>query len=135
MNMQHHVREMIEILDAPESDDDERAMALHTLHEILFSEQRDGSVTLEHVEECAVAHQPDGAAEKAELDDEERRFSERLQAAMDRKGMNQSQLADALGLHQSAISMMLSRKCRPQQRTVRRLSEALGVSPTELWPG
>lgn len=31
--------------------------------------------------------------------------------------------------------MMLQRRCRPQQRTVRKLAEALGVSKATLWRG
>ena len=60
---------------------------------------------------------------------------ERLRTAMHQRGVTQEQLADKIGIGQPAVSMMLQRHCRPQQRTVRRLAEALGVAPEELWPG
>ena len=48
--------------------------------------------------------------------------------------MTQAQLAGVVGIGQPAISMMLKRQCRPQQRTVQRLAEALGVAAEKLWP-
>lgn len=131
--LQRAAREMVAILNAPESDDDERAMALHTLAQIFFPERDDCSTTLEHLDECAVTNQADGADARAELDREEETFSQRLAALMEAKGLTQTELARRAGLGQPAISMMLARNCRPQQRTVRRLAEALGVQPEELW--
>jgi lambda repressor-like predicted transcriptional regulator len=41
--------------------------------------------------------------------------------------------AALVGVGQSALSMMLKRQCRPQERTVQRLAEGLGVAAEELW--
>ncbi len=43
------------------------------------------------------------------------------------------QLARRIGVSQSAISMMLPRRCRPQRRTVEKLAETLGVKADDLW--
>jgi len=43
-------------------------------------------------------------------------------------------LADRIGCTQSAISKMLTRNARPRRTTIFKLSEALKVEPTELWP-
>jgi transcriptional regulator with XRE-family HTH domain len=66
--------------------------------------------------------------------DEEAAFAERLLTVMAEKSMSQVQLAAAVGVGQPAISMMLSRNCRPQRRTVEKLARALEVSPETLWP-
>lgn len=131
--LQQAAREMVNVIRSPESDDDERAMALHTLQQIFFPELDDCSATLEHLDECAVQHQPDGAASKAALDREEASFAERLRSLMQERNMTQTELADRAGVGQPAISMMLQRQSRPQQRTVRKLAEALGVSSRDLW--
>ncbi len=49
--------------------------------------------------------------------------------------MSQVELAAAIGVGQPAISMMLSRNCRPQRRTVECIARALEVTPNDLWPG
>ncbi|MFO0916517.1 MAG: helix-turn-helix transcriptional regulator [Pirellulales bacterium] len=68
------------------------------------------------------------------LDRQEAGFASRLRELMDDRGMTQAELAAAIGVKQPAISMMLNRDCRPQQRTVMRLADALQVLPDELWP-
>lgn len=132
--LQASVREMIEIIESPDSEPDERQMALHTVAEILFPELPAASATIEYLDECAREHQPDGAAAARELDAEEASFAQRLRAVMERRGLTQSELAARAGVGQPAISMMLGRQCRPQRRTILKLAEALGVEPQELWP-
>ena len=68
------------------------------------------------------------------MDAEERNFARRLRQLIEERGLNQEQLAEKIGIGQSAITMMLKRTCRPQRKTVLRFAQALGVSPDELWP-
>ena len=132
--LQHHAREMVSILSAEETDEDERAMALHTLAQIFFPERTDCAVTVEHLDECSAAHQADGVAAISQLDLEERTFAERLEAFMRERGVSQHDLASRIGVSQPAISLMLKRQCRPQRRTVSRIAAALGVAEHDLWP-
>ncbi|MGA7500029.1 MAG: helix-turn-helix domain-containing protein, partial [Isosphaeraceae bacterium] len=69
------------------------------------------------------------------MDLEEETFANSLVGHMKAKGISQVELAAAIGVGQPAISMMLSRDCRPQRRTVEKLARALGVPPNDLWPG
>ena len=69
------------------------------------------------------------------MDLEEETFANSLDGHMKSKGISQVELAAAIGVGQPAISMMLSRDCRPQRRTVEKLARALGVPPNDLWPG
>ena len=69
------------------------------------------------------------------MDEEEANFAKRLRQLMETEGLTQAQLADAVGIGQPAVSMILNRSCRPQRKTVLRFAEALGVSPDHLWPG
>ena len=67
--------------------------------------------------------------------EEEATFAERLTALLEVKGMSPGGLADAVGVGQPAISMMLARQCRPQRRTVEKIANVLKVAPEELSPG
>jgi transcriptional regulator with XRE-family HTH domain len=68
------------------------------------------------------------------MDKEEADFADRLRQLLEEKDITQQELAEKLGIGQSAISMMLGRSCRPQRKTVSRIAEALGVSSEALWP-
>lgn len=70
-----------------------------------------------------------------EMDRQEASFANNLRKLMDEKGITQAELAEKLGIGQPAVSMMLQRQCRPQKRTVIRIADALGVEPSEIWPG
>ncbi len=134
--MQDVIRRMAAIIVEPEVDEDDRAMALATLHEALFPavSDRDGFLGAD-LEEEERSGSIDDAALAASLDAEEEAFAERVKAILHRRNMTQEQLATALGIGQPAISMLLARKARPQRRTVERVAGALGVEPGELWPG
>jgi transcriptional regulator with XRE-family HTH domain len=61
-------------------------------------------------------------------------FADRLRELMDSRKISQSELADRIGCSQPAVSQMLTRKCRPQKKTILRLAEALDVPAEALWP-
>jgi len=46
------------------------------------------------------------------------------------RGLTQAALAERIGVGQPAISMMLSRKCRPQRHTIEKLAAALQMAPS-----
>ncbi|TWT31152.1 helix-turn-helix protein [Posidoniimonas corsicana] len=73
-------------------------------------------------------------AREAEMDEQEAAFADKVRQLMQEQGKSQIELGEQMGVSQSAISNMLSRKCRPQRRTIDRAAEALGVPPTDLWP-
>ena len=69
------------------------------------------------------------------MEEEERQFAANLARFLEEKAIGQAELAQRLGLGPSAISMMLSRRVRPQRRTVQKIAQILGVELRELWPG
>lgn len=119
---------MAAIVVDPESDADDVQAALDTLRESLHTTAE--AFDLESEDDLDESERE--VARR--MDAEEATFAERLGAVMAAKGMSQSQLARASGVGQPAISMMLARDCRPQRRTVEKLSHALGVAAGELWP-
>lgn len=128
------INSMCEVINDPSATPDEKDMAVRTLSEALFPSSHDGEPgididALRDVHACAAPHSPFSQADR-----EEALFSQRLEAVMKAKGVTQTELANRLGIQQSAIAMMLQRACRPQRRTVQRIAEALGVVPTEVWP-
>lgn len=131
------IADMVGILNSPDADEDERDMALSTFAEALFPSHDSGSLgmDLEEAEAACAEDSEEGGAAKAELNGQEQRFAERLKSIMDTKQITQSKLAELANVGQPAISMMLSRDCRPQRRTVQKLAEALGVDASELWSG
>jgi lambda repressor-like predicted transcriptional regulator len=128
---------MLAIVNDPAADPNEKEMAIDTMVEALFPQydrEKGYGISLEDADEGCIEYTQDGQTVKAELDREEATFSENLARLMEEKGISQVQLAEKASVGQPAISNMLKRNCRPQQRTVRKLAEALGVDPEELWP-
>lgn len=78
---------------------------------------------------------PGQRALRGRMDQEEEQFAERLSRLLAKREMTQAELARRIGVGQSAVSMLLSRKCRPQPRTLGKIAEALGVRIEDLWPG
>jgi DNA-binding XRE family transcriptional regulator len=72
---------------------------------------------------------------RAQMDQAETAFSAALTRLMAVRQLTQAQLAERIGVGQSAIAMLLKRRCRPQRRTLGKLAEALSVPVDELWPG
>jgi transcriptional regulator with XRE-family HTH domain len=68
------------------------------------------------------------------VDAQEASFADRLSKLLIERNITQEELADRIGCTQSAISKILTRKARPRRTTIFKLSEALKVEPTELWP-
>lgn len=134
-DVQRAIIEMVEIVNDPESDLDDSEMALATIQEALFPTTHNGNLgaDISELEDCG-RDLGEIASVIAELDAEEAAFADRVQKLMDARSMTQTELAEASGVGQPAISMMLSRESRPQKRTVLRIAEALKVNPEELWP-
>lgn len=135
--VQAGIRELLDVVNDPETDDDDRESTLMTLADALFPNPHEGrlGMDLEQSERLGVAHSDEMREAVEELDREEQSFAERLRRLMDARDLNQQMLAKMIGVGQPAISNMLNRQCRPQRRTVARIAKALDVAPEELWPG
>jgi len=135
--IQSGIREMLDVLNDPETDEDEREMTLFTLADALFPNPHNGKLgmDLEESERMGAGYSQEARHAIDEMDREEESFAERLQDAMNKQGLTQAELAEKVGIQQPAISNMLLRQCRPQRRTVARFAEALGLLPDDLWPG
>ena len=68
------------------------------------------------------------------MDRQEEHFADRVLALMRERDMTQAQLANACEIGQPAVSNLLSRRSRPQRRTVEKIARALGVATSEIWP-
>lgn len=135
--IQKLVKDLInEVILSDESDHDEKQMAMFSIADALFPNPHKGlhGMDLFESESEAACMEPELAAIVADFDVQELTFSERLRSVLDESGMTQQELADAVGLRQSAIANILSRNCRPQQRTVKKIADALGLQPSDLWP-
>ena len=118
--------------------DNEQAFATTALiADILFPNADHRGVPgldLEEAEKIAVAVEPAAAPLIEKMDKQEATFAERLRHVMETNGVTQAELAKKVGIGQPAISMMLNRTCRPQQKTIGKIAAALGVESEELWP-
>ena len=61
-------------------------------------------------------------------------FGERLVNILQAKGMNDSELAKALGIAQPNIHTLKYKTDRPRHKTVLKIAKVLGVSPETLLP-
>jgi len=130
------VKEVIEsmsrIVNDPAADEDERSAALDTLVDALFPPRRpeDLGVDLESLEE---RDSSPARCVRAAMNRQEARFARVVRKLMKDRGMTQKELAEKIKVGQPAVSMILSRRCRPQQATVKKIAKALGVETTMLW--
>lgn len=69
------------------------------------------------------------------MNEENANFGQRVTLLLEARGMTQGDLAAEIGIGQPAVSMIISRGCQPQKKTVEKIAKALKVSCEELWPG
>lgn len=136
-DIQAGIRDMLEIIHDPNTDNDDRNMALSTLADALFPNPHEGQLgmDLEESEKHGAEYSEEMRITLEAMDQEEKNFADRLRHVMEQQKITQEDLAARIHVGQPAISNMLNRQCRPQRRTVYRLAESLGISPEELWPG
>jgi DNA-binding XRE family transcriptional regulator len=130
---QQEIQELVMRLNDPEISEAERDRAEKTLTAMLHSaggKHRAGHV-LGRDERLSPAHHE----LRVQMEQAEAAFAATLAQLMAERQLTQAQLAQRIGVGQSAISMLLKRRCRPQRRTLGKLAEALGVTVEELWPG
>jgi lambda repressor-like predicted transcriptional regulator len=125
------IRSMVGVIKNPATSEEERRAATDTLVEVLFPQPELLGVDLENIAEIGLA---DAAETEAAMIAEEAAFAKTLRGLMRKHGVTQKKLAETIGVGQPAISMLLSRKCRPQRTTVKKIADALGVEPKVLWP-
>lgn len=128
--VQKLILEMSEIISDRESTYDERDHATDVIIEALFPgvafDARCAYRDIRKAEEYRHAHE--------ELVSQEKIFASQLRQLMEERGLTQEKLADMTGVSQPAISNILNRNCRPQQKTIQRFAEAFDVDPAILWP-
>lgn len=124
------VHDMANIVNDEESSDEEREHAADAMLEALFPGLSDDWVSGHR----KWVHSDDAKESSSPLEEQEEGFAARVKAIMDERGWTQEKLAAETGVSQPAISNILNRECRPQQRTVSRFAEAFGVDPGDLWP-
>lgn len=137
-DIQQVVVSLLNVVKDPLTTAAERKRALMTIADALSlnPDEEDGQYGqgLAASEAYAAARSAPLAREVGKMDAQEEAFARRLRELMDAKRVSQRELADRVGCSQPAISQMLSRRCRPQRKTIRRLAEALDVHPRDLWP-
>ncbi len=133
VSKQEALREKVEVAIDPEAgtaqrEDAEKAI-LAALE--LRGVPRPGARTLSREERLS----REQLALREKLEQQESEFAEKLCGLMAERQITQAELARRIGVGQSAVSMLLSRKCRPQPRTLGKIAAALGVTVEEFWPG
>lgn len=128
--VQQVVREMITIIEDDEASPEDKDAAANTLYEALFPSRAADFCDLEESAYKSPAFQQ----ANEELEAEHDAFSDRVRVLMRKSNITQEMLANATGISQPAVCNILTRKARPQRRTVVKFAAALGVSPEELWP-
>jgi DNA-binding XRE family transcriptional regulator len=130
---QKDIRNQVTLVSNPNTPEAERSRAEKAVVEILRSagEKPANALVVSRSERFGPRHQE----VRTQMEQAEAAFAGTLARLMAERQLTQVQLAERVGVGQSAISMLLKRRCRPQRRTLGKLAEALGVSVEELWPG
>lgn len=142
--VQSVVRSMFAVIEHEHTTDDDRHRALATIADALHlnPEEGHGSYGLDFPrsqQEIATKHpdtsrRPIVAKRLVQMESQEAAFADRVKTILEQKNITQEQLADRIDCTQSAVSKMLSRKARPQRKTIFKMATALDVAPTDLWP-
>jgi DNA-binding XRE family transcriptional regulator len=130
---QKEIQKLVACLYDPQASPTERdsaRSALTAMLQLTGGKNKAGPV-LTRDERFTPAHH----ALRARMDQAEAAFAATLARLMAERQLTQAELAQSVGVGQSAISMLLKRRCRPQRRTLGKLAQALGVDVEELWPG
>jgi lambda repressor-like predicted transcriptional regulator len=133
--VQEAIRDMVAVIKSPDATEEERESAVITIAEALFPSRHNGVIGIDFDQPYADVVPPDVKHILQQMDQEEAGFGERVAALLEAKGMTQGDLAAEIGIGQPAVSMIISRGCRPQRRTIEKIAQALKVSTEELWPG
>jgi DNA-binding XRE family transcriptional regulator len=130
---QQQIHDQVRRLTDPRTSKAERDRAEQTLAAMLRSagEKDQAGRVLARDERFTAAHHE----LRAQMDQAEAAFTAALTRLMAERQLTQADLAERIGVGQSAIAMLLKRRCRPQRRTLGKLAEALSVPVEELWPG
>ncbi len=127
--IQEVVRDMGEVFNSPESTEEEKNAALYTMVEAIFP-----ALAINVLDACEnIRKNPQSQKYNDELNRQEEYFADKVRKIMTDKSITQEQLADRIGIGQSAICNMLNRKCRPQKRTIEKVARALDVEIGDLW--
>lgn len=142
--VQSVVRSMFAVIEHEHTTDDDRHRAFATIADALHLKPEEGhgaygldfrksqvDIVTKHP---APAWRPIVANRHSQMDSQEATFAERVRAILLQKNITQDELAERIDCTQSAVSKMLSRKSRPQRKTILKMATALNVAPTELWP-
>jgi lambda repressor-like predicted transcriptional regulator len=124
------IESMSKIVNDPAADADEQNAALDTLLEVLFPPKHPEQLGVDLEEED---NSVEAKRAKVAATHQEATFAEAVLKLMKERGITQKVLAEKIGIGQPAISMILSRKCRPQRATVQKIAKALGVEPKRIW--
>ncbi len=62
-------------------------------------------------------------------------LADKIKAAFDRSGLSQRDLATAVGVDESTVSLWLSGGRVPRVKNLERLARAMGLEASELWNG
>ena len=124
--IQSLIRDMVEIVNDPSATEDEKLMACSTIAESLFPSRHHGQmgVDLEQAERLDVERSREIKDVHASMDRQEEHFADRVLAPMRERDMTQAQLANACEIGQPAVSNLLSRRSRPQRRTVEKIARS-----------
>ncbi len=130
------IRDMAEIVNEPSATEDEKLMACSTIAEALFPHRHDERLGIDLEEAERLDRECPGEPKDVyvSMERQESNFADRVVALMRERDMTQAQLASACEIGQPAVSNLLSRRSRPQRRTVEKIAKALGVSSSEIWP-
>lgn len=125
------IETMVRIMQDPCVEVDEYQDALDTLVEALVPGKHGRTLGMDMEE------MPADVAVKSvsmKMEKEEQQFAKRVRRLMKDRRISQKALAEAIGVGQPAIAMMLSRKSRPQRSTVIKIAKALNVDEKDIWP-
>ncbi len=132
--MKQAVESMIAVIDSPESDEQDKMLAYHTIEGILKMEEHVTKDTFLLTDDDPGFGDQDSAPSEASPAPTPLTFGDRIRKLMEEKGITQMELAERMGISQPAVNKLISKTVKPKPETLERVAQALGVLADVLSP-
>lgn len=130
--MKQAVESMIAVIDSPESDEQDKMLAYHTIDGILKMEEHAARDTFLLTDDDPGFGDRETGSQEESAAPTATTFGDCIRKLMEEKGITQAQLADRMGISQPAVNKLITKTVNPKGETLLRVAQAFGVKVEDL---
>ena len=130
--MKQAVESMIAVIDSPESDEQDKMLAYHTIDGILKMEEHAARDTFLLTDDDPGFGDRETDSQEESAAPTATTFGDRIRKLMEEKGITQAQLAERMGVSQPAVNKLITKTMKPKEETAKRMLDAMKITPEEV---